>query len=258
MNLIKGSYMISENQTSCIIPFWNEGNRIFDVLDEILKVRNLSEIICVDDASQDCNHMEIYVRYPGIKLVRLQKNLGKAGAVREGLKHASCKNILLADADLLNLNHKEIEKAIDAFMISTDLDMLILRRINAIFFLRLYRADILFTGERILRKSDLEKILDESEASGWQLESAINTWMFLNNRKVEWIAHSAINRRKYLKWGFLKGLTLDLKTYSDMITATGFSNIVKQIALFAKKEYKADNMMNRKKNYAPKELEEVN
>lgn len=251
--------MISENQTSCIIPFWNEGTHIFDVLDEILKVENLNDIICVDDASQDCNHMEIHMRYPGIKLVRLQKNIGKSGAVREGLKHATGKNILLADADLLNLDHTEIEKAIDAFSISNDLDMLILRRINAIFFLRLYRADILFTGERILRKDDLEKIFDESEVSGWQLESAINTWMFLNNRKVEWIAHSGINRRKYLKWGFFKGLRLDMKTYSDMITAAGFNNFLKQIIFFAKTEFKFENLSLRPRHreFTPKELEEV-
>jgi glycosyltransferase involved in cell wall biosynthesis len=203
--------------------------------------------------------MKIFMRYPGIKLIRLEKNKGKTGAVREGLKHATGDNILLVDADLRNLNNIEIEKAIDAFTMSTDLDMLILRRINAILFVRLYRADVLFTGERILRKSDLETILAESEVSGWQLESAINTWMFLNNRKVEWIAHSAINRHKYLKWGIFKGLRLELKTYSDMVTATGFNNILKQIIYFAKNEFKFDNLNLRHKHpdYAPKELEEV-
>jgi len=248
--------MTSEIQISCIIPFWNEGRHIFDVLDEMSKVKNLSEIICVDDASQDCSYIEISMRYPGIKLIRLEKNLGKSGAVREGLKHTSGKNILLLDADLRNLDHREIEKAIDAFRLSSDLDMLILRRINAVLFVRLYRADILFTGERILRKSDLETIL-ESEVSGWQLESAINTWMFTNNKKVEWMAHSAVNRHKYLKWGVLKGLRLDLKTYSDMITATGFNNIMKQIIFFAKNEFKFDRPRHNVHGYARKELEEV-
>ncbi len=249
--------MISENKISCIIPFWNEGKNLFYVLNEIQKVKNLSEIICVDDASQDCNHIEIEIRYPGIKLIRLQKNLGKSGAVKEGLKHCKGESILLLDADLRNLDHREIERAIHAFSNRRDLDMLILRRVNAIFFVRLYRADVLFTGERILRKSDLETILAGSEVSGWQLESAINTWMFTNNKKVEWMAHSAINQHKYLKWGILKGLRLDLKTYSDMITATGFNNIVKQIIYFGKDEFNFDSLRHQINEYSPKELEEV-
>lgn len=250
--------MISEPQISCIIPFWNEGRNIFDVLDEISKARNLSEIICVDDASDDCNYSIIPRKYPGVKVIRLGQNRGKSGAVREGLRYASGDYILLVDADLRNLNYVEIEQAARACISRKDLDMLILRRVNAVFFVRLYRADVLFTGERILRKRDLETILDGSEVSGWQLESAINTWMFENNKKVAWIAHSAINKHKYLKWGVLKGLRLDLKTYSDMVSATGFNNIVKQIMFFAKNEIRIDySAAERAFVNSEKELEEV-
>ncbi len=247
--------MRSELQISCIIPFWNEGGNIFDVLDEVSAVKNLSEIICVDDASDDFNYSLIPVYYPGVKVIRLKKNLGKTGAVMEGLRYASGNYILLIDADLRNLNHLEIENAIDAFIYSRDLDMLILRRINAVFFVRLYRADVLFTGERILRKKDLETILLESDVSGWQLESAVNTWMFTNNKNVAWIAHSAVNTHKYMKWGLLKGFRLDFKTYADMVTAAGINNIVRQIMYFAKNELKP--VQHRIPELAGKELEEV-
>ncbi|HLN54578.1 MAG TPA: hypothetical protein VK207_01230, partial [Bacteroidales bacterium] len=176
--------------------------------------------------------------------------------VKEGLRHASGEFILLLDADLRNLNHAEIEQAAEAFIRTDNLDMLILRRINAIFFVKLYRADVLFTGERILRKRDLETILEQSDVSGWQLESAINTWMLANDKNVAWIAHSAINRHKYLKWGVLKGLRLDLKTYSDMVTAAGFNNMMKQILYFAKNELKFDPA-HHKPSYAEKQLEEI-
>lgn len=230
--------MNSVPQISCIIPFWNEGRNIFEVLSEVSKVKSLSEIICVDDASEDCNYALIPLKFRGVKVVRLEENRGKTGAIREGLRHASGDFVLLLDADLRNLRSDEIERAVQSFRMAENLDMLILRRINALFIIRLYRADVLFTGERILRKTDLETILDGSSVTGWQLESAINTWMFLNNKNVYWMPHSAINRHKYLKWGVLKGFTLDIKTYADMISATGFNNILKQIMYFAKDELK--------------------
>lgn len=232
--------VISVSEITCIIPFWNEGNNLLRVLDEISKARNISEIICVDDGSLDYNSEIIQRWYPQIKLIRLEKNSGKSGAVREGLKHAGGEFVFLLDADLHNLDHREIEKAVDAFLKTGDIDMLILRRVNSVTFVKLYRSDILFTGERIMRKIDLEKVLNGS-VNGWQLESAINTWMYINGKNVFWVPHSGINRHKYLKWGLFNGLRLDLKTYADMISAAGFNNILKQILFFAKKELKLND-----------------
>jgi glycosyltransferase involved in cell wall biosynthesis len=230
----KGS-ALSVPLVTCIIPFWNEGRNLFCVLDEISKVGDIDEIICVDDASQDRNYMKVQSYYPHVKIIRLEKNKGKSGAIREGLKQAQGDYVFLIDADLRNLDHRELEKALDAFRKAGDIDMLILRRVNAVFFVKLYRADVLFTGERILKKSDLETILNGS-VNGWQLESAINTWMYLNGKNVSWIPHSGINKHKYLKWGILDGLKLDMKTCGDMITAAGFNNIIKQILFFARNE----------------------
>lgn len=229
--------MNSLSKISCIIPFWNEGKNLLIVLDEISKVKNLDEIICVDDGSDDDNSLLISIRYPDIKLVRLPKNQGKTDAVRHGLKYCTNDLVLLIDADIRNLNYKEIEKANDAFLKSGKLDMIMLRRVNAVVFIKFYRADILFTGERIMKKCDLEKIL-EGSVNRWQLESAINYWMFVNRKKVVWVAHSGINTQKSIKWGKKSGFRLDLKTYSDMISATGFNNFLKQILYFAKDELK--------------------
>lgn len=48
-----------------------------NVLDEIQKVSNVDEIICVDDGSDDDSDMLIKIRYPDIKLVRLNRNVAK-------------------------------------------------------------------------------------------------------------------------------------------------------------------------------------
>lgn len=225
------------HKITCIIPFWNEGSSIMNVLDEIQKVSNVDEIICVDDGSDDDSDMLIKIRYPDIKLVRLNRNSGKTAAVKEGLRYCTNDIVLLIDADLRNLNFREIEKANDAFLKSADMDMLILRRVHALFFIRMYRADVLFTGERLIKKCHLEKIL-EGEVTGWQLESAINSWMYRNRKKVMWVPHSGINTQKFVKWGMLSGFRLDFRTYSDMISAAGFNNFMKQIMFFARDELK--------------------
>lgn len=223
-----------ESKVTCIIPFYNEGHRLYSVLDEMVALKNLAEIICVDDCSNEDMSAEIKKRYPHIKLIRLDKNLGKSGAVRKGLKHTNGDFVLLFDADLRNVKHEEIEQAVSAVQKMDNIDMLILRRINAPLIIKLDRGDILFTGERILKKQDLETILQGS-VKGWQLESAINMWMYKNKKQVYWFPYSGLNTHKPWKWGVINGLKHDIKTFSDMISAAGFINLVKQILFFAKK-----------------------
>jgi glycosyltransferase involved in cell wall biosynthesis len=219
------------------MPFWNEDMQLFSVLNEASQINNILELICVDDASDYDYSDEIRARFPMIRLKRLPKNMGKSDAVREGLKMARGENILLLDADLQNLNHAEIETAIEIFESRNDLDMLILRRVNADLLIRLYRGDVLFTGERILRKRDREVIL-RGQVKRWQLESVINTWMYIHDKKVLWMPYSGTNTDKALKWGIMNGFLFDLKTFGDMMFATGFNNFLRQILFYAKQELK--------------------
>ncbi|MFN7119650.1 MAG: glycosyltransferase family 2 protein [Saprospiraceae bacterium] len=229
--------MKTKSQVSCVIPFYNEGERLFQVLEEVVKIRNVVEIICVDDASDEDQTVKIQERFPIIHVIRLPENQGKAGAVRAGVAKAVGEYILLIDADLQNLQHKEIEKAITALQHYPDVDMLILRRMNANLYVKLNRADTLFTGERILRKTDLEKVYEE-EIRGWQLESAINNYMIEHDKKVYWMPQSATNTQKTSKWGFFAGIRNNLKTHADMMFAMGFFNFLKQYFFFAKDELK--------------------
>lgn len=236
--------MMSFREISCIIPFWNEGLNLNVVLDEISKAKNIDQIICVDDGSDEDKTTNLQSEYPEIRVIRLKKNKGKSAAIREGLKYARGYYIFLLDADIRNLDHRQIDRAIDVMKGNAGIDMLILRRINAPFFIRFYRADVLFTGERILIKRDLESIFTGS-VERWQLESAINTWMYLNGKNVFWMPHSGLNTQKFQKWGLFTGLRLDMKTFADMITATGFNNFARQIMFFARDELRTDTQVRR-------------
>lgn len=217
---------------SCVIPYWNEEERLKNVLNEVIEVKNLAEIVCVDDASTDNSVNVIKKHYPIIKFVRLNKNVGKSSAILKGLKFVTGEYVLLLDADLRNLNHTELEKAVDVIQHNPGIDMLILRRIKAPFFVKLTRGDILSTGERIIKKDILLTVLNYTK--GWELESKINLFMFKNNKNVVWFPHSGINT--HFKWGFKTDIKYHKKKMKD-IFSVGFINQLKLLLFFGYKQF---------------------
>ena len=220
-------------KVSCIIPFWNEDQRLFAVLDEVVKIKKILEIICVDDASDSDQSAELNKTYPNVKFIRLNKNVGKSGAILEGLRHTKSNFILLLDADLRNLNFIEINNAVKAIEETPDIDMLILRRIKAPLFVKITRGDMLSTGERIVKKEYLQKLL-EGSSKGWQFESKINLYMYNHKKKVLWIPHSGINT--HWKWGWNVDLKYHKKKMSD-IYSIGLINLIRLFLFFGKKKY---------------------
>lgn len=95
---------------SIVVPAYNETPRLVPMLDEALehlhsvKPRRLFEIIIVDDGSSDgtadlalkyaCSHPEDEIR-----VVRLETNRMKGGAVKHGVMHSRGERILFVDAD---------------------------------------------------------------------------------------------------------------------------------------------------------------
>lgn len=221
-------------QTTCIIPFYNEEYRVCQVLAVITQIKKIAQIICIDDGSEDEASALIARNWPHVELIRLPYNQGKAAAIRHGLKKARHENILLMDADLQRIDKGEVEKAIQAIT-QHELDMLILRRVNAPWFVKFDRGDILLSGERIVKKKDLKKILSQ-EVNRYQLELAINLYMQKHKRNVRWMPWSATNTYKSKKMGLVAGYKKEFEMFTDIVLYAGFINIVKQISSFATKK----------------------
>ena len=89
---------------SVIVPLYNEENTIIPVL-EIVNDQQVPEttfeVIVIDDGSSD-NSVALLEERPELytKLIKLARNRGKGGAVKEGLKAATGDYILFQDADL--------------------------------------------------------------------------------------------------------------------------------------------------------------
>lgn len=84
--------------TSIIIPFYNEAENVTAVLTEVSHVCPDAEIIAVDDGSTDRTRALI-AAFPGATLVALPRNLGQSAALYAGLLRARGDICVMLDGD---------------------------------------------------------------------------------------------------------------------------------------------------------------
>jgi dolichyl-phosphate beta-glucosyltransferase len=92
---------------SIIIPAYNEGARIGNALNEVLRCVHErgwnSEILVIDDGSLDNTAeivSEVAARNPEVRLLKNPENRGKGYSVRHGMLSAAADIVMFTDADL--------------------------------------------------------------------------------------------------------------------------------------------------------------
>jgi hypothetical protein len=91
-----------------------------------------------------------------------------------------------------------------------------------------------------MRKIHLEEILDTG-VERWRLEYAINDYMYVQGRKVQWAPHSGINTGKLRKRGLLKGLFGEIRMYANILTEAGILNLLRHMLFFAQERVEHRN-----------------
>jgi glycosyltransferase involved in cell wall biosynthesis len=223
------------NKYSCIITAFNESPRIVNVLKVSTKIKNVDEVIVVDDGSSDNTSNIIKSNFPQVKLIVHKINKGKVEAVRTGVNASKNNNLLLLDADLVGLVASEIENALDTFE-NDGLDCLVMLteadKYNKLI-RKIFKGTSYVAGDRIIKKEILENVLEDTSLKNYGLEIAENKYLFKNNCKVKRFQLSAIDLGKNSKYGIIKGTIGEIKMWRDIFKTAGFKFFFEQRRLFS-------------------------
>jgi glycosyltransferase involved in cell wall biosynthesis len=159
--------MINGRKISGIIPIFNEGPHLKEVLDNIFKISVIDEFICINDGSTD-NTGEILEEYRNkCEIISYGLNKGKGYAVACGLVESRGDIVILLDADILNYTERQIGDMVNP-LVKGDADYTVRsvglnagRKISGI---RAYwRKDIIHLLNRLMdsTKYGIEPILNE-------------------------------------------------------------------------------------------------
>ena len=192
-------------KVSCIIPAYNEEERIAGVLSVVVGHPLISEVIVVDDGSSD-GTAAVVGGYPQARFIALKENGGKSHAVVEGIRSASGEFILLLDADLAGLNASDITKLVEP-VTQGKADISISLRGNTPLPWRWIGLDYI-SGERVFSKDFIVPMLGTlSSLQGFGLEVYMNKSIVGHRLRIAvvWLGtvRSAFKHRKAGEWWLL-------------------------------------------------------
>lgn len=213
---------ITSGVTTAILPAYNEGGRIGNVLAVLRNVPEIHEIIVVDDGSTDStleDAKQAGAVDPRVKIIHHEVNLGKGEAIFTGAKSAKTPYLLFLDSDLINLKPHNITTLIGP-VLNGDADMTL-----GLFLGGKINTDIPhwinppLTGQRCLRAELLRQVPTEA-AKGYGIEIAITIAAYREHYKVKLVAMKGVwHPPSELHRGFISGVAWRANMYSEILRA---------------------------------------
>ncbi|MCZ8079860.1 MAG: glycosyltransferase [Rhodobacteraceae bacterium] len=211
---------------SCIIPAWNEAERLPLVLRAVVGHPAVDEVIVVDDGSQDGS--ADVAQAMGASVLRQRRNGGKSAAVAAGVAQAQGDLILLLDADLVGLTAMQVMELL-APVRSGRADVAISLRQNAPWVWRRIELDYI-SGERVMRREMLLPWLNRMAGlKGFGLEVFLNRLWIADRARVAVVGLAAISPSKAAKQGLLRGIAGDVGMMRDIFGTIGAVAALRQI-----------------------------
>ena len=202
-------------RTIAIIPAFNEGKTIGNVVSVLKGVPLIRDIIVVSDGSTDST-AEV-AKDLGVKVIELVENRGKGGAMKAGLECTAADVILFLDADLLGLTTSHVYDLImpvlegeaemtvgifDKGRVATDLAQ---------------KVAPYLSGQRAVRRSLLEDI-SGMDMTRFGVEVALTRHIENSKVKVkEVVLEDMSHVIKEEKMGVIKGLAARAKMYWEIV-----------------------------------------
>jgi glycosyltransferase involved in cell wall biosynthesis len=202
-------------KVSAVVPAYNEGKRILPVLEALKQASLVDEIIVVDDGSKD-DTAEVAKSVPGVRVIKLEQNVGKGGAMRIGVKNTDADITVFLDADLIGITGELVDSIVKPVIEGkTDMNVGVFRGGRRITDL----AQILtpfISGQRALRR---ETFLQMPEADGVRsgIEVALSKYFRAKGLKISTVTLSGCTHvMKEEKMGCVRGIAARLKMYYEI------------------------------------------
>jgi polyisoprenyl-phosphate glycosyltransferase len=207
---------------TAIIPAYNEGGRIGDLLATLRQVDTLTDIIVIDDGSEDNTWEEVAKQAAfdtRIRIVQHKENQGKGQAVFSGLEVTRSIYILTLDGDLIGLTPQHVQDLMQPVLAgSADMTLGLFRggQINTDFG---HLVTPWLTGQRCLRAA-LFQYLSQDAASGYGLETALTVMARQYQLRCERVLLKGVTHPpSEFHRGIWAGIKTRARMYSQIIRA---------------------------------------
>jgi glycosyltransferase involved in cell wall biosynthesis len=199
---------------SAIIPAYNESETVGRVIDALKQAAHITEIIVVDDGSEDATAVE--ARRHGARVVKLDVNSGKGAAMTAGAKQAKEEILLFLDADLEGLTASHVEALITPLMTgSKDMTVGVFKKGRSFTDWAQVVAPQL-SGQRAIRKELFLTV--GAENSRFEVEILLTSEARYRNWRVQKVILTNMTHViKEEKRGLCRGVVARMGMYKDIV-----------------------------------------
>lgn len=222
------------NTFTCLIPAYNEAERIGGVLTAIVGHKDIQKVIVIDDGSTD-QTAQVASSFD-VTVLTTPGNLGKTAALAFGLRQVKTSHIVLLDADLLGLTALDVTRLIAPVRENLAIASISLRG-NAPRLWRMIGLDYI-SGERALPFDLLKPHLDElNSLPRFGFEVFLNRLLIKTKRPVAIVPFDNVaSPYKATKLGFWPGLGADALMIRDILLTVSLGEIVSQIVTLKRRQ----------------------
>lgn len=221
-------------QVAAIIPAYNEADRISNVLRAIIDTRLCSEIVVVDDNSQDAT-AEIAASFSCVRVLKNEVNRGKAQSMERGVQATESDVIFFCDADLQEFTSDIARQIITPVQLGT-CDMFIGLRQD--FMQQAVHLFALNSGERTLRRS-LWNELPAVFKRRFRIETGLNIFAQRAGYTIASETFSYSQTLKEVKYGFWRGMYRRIAMHIDIAIALWFLYVQRGVMINKKPQHTA-------------------
>lgn len=196
---------VKKERVAAIVPAYNEEKTITNVLKTLKLVKEIDEIIVVNDGSSD-KTAEISKALE-VKVLENLKREGKGKAMKKGIEETTAPIVIFFDADLVGLTPEHVKSLLfPIFKKEAEMVVGIRSRVGEtpLFLLKIDPL-LAFGGERALKREIFEN-LPERFSKGFEIETALNFYCQINKIPVKYVKLKGLKMVvKEKKYGLIKG-----------------------------------------------------